>query len=67
MENKQTTQKTAQKILEAIKANPRITRKELSAIIGITEDGIKFNLSKLKKEGALKRVGSDKGGYWEAE
>lgn len=35
--------------VEAIKANTRIIRKELSAIMGITEDGIKFNLNKLKK------------------
>jgi len=33
--------------------------------IGISEDGIKFNLSKLKKENKIRRVGPDKGGHWE--
>jgi ATP-dependent DNA helicase RecG len=60
-----TTQKTTQKILEAIKENPRITKKELASMIGITENGIKFHINALKKKRLLKRVGPDKGGYWE--
>ena len=44
------TQKTTQKIIELIKENPRYTRKELAQKIGdITEDGVKYNLEKLKK------------------
>jgi ATP-dependent DNA helicase RecG len=63
---RKTTQKTTQEIIEAIKQNPEITRKELAELINdITEDGIKYHLNKLKKEGKLKRVGPDKGGYWE--
>jgi len=59
-------QKITQKILELIKSNPKITRKELAQKIeDITEDGIKYNISKLKKEGRIKRIGSDKGGHWE--
>ena len=61
-----TTQKTTQKILELIKSNPYITRKEIAQEIGnITEDGIKYHLAKLKKDGKIKRIGPDKGGYWE--
>jgi ATP-dependent DNA helicase RecG len=60
-----TTQKTTQKILELIKKKSRITRKELAEKIGISEDGIKFNLNQLKKQNKIKRVGPDKGGYWE--
>ena len=60
------TQKTTQKILELIKSNPKITRRELAQKIeDITEDGIKYNINKLKKEGRIKRIGSDKGGHWE--
>jgi hypothetical protein len=33
--------------LELIKEKPRITRKELAEKIGISEDGIKFNLNQL--------------------
>jgi ATP-dependent DNA helicase RecG len=63
-----TTQKTTQKIIELIRRNPKITRKELAQEIGdITEDGIKYNIEKLKKEGILKRVGPAKGGHWKIE
>ena len=63
---KESTQKTTQKILELLKQNPKYSRKALSEFIeGITEDGIKYNLEKLKKEGKIKRIGPDKGGYWE--
>ena len=60
-----TTQKTTQKILEVLKDNPQATRKELAERIGITADGIKWNLEKLKKAGKLRRIGPDKGGKWE--
>jgi len=59
-----TTQKTTQKILGLIKENPNITRKELAAIIGISEDGIKYYITNLKSMSVLERIGPDKGGYW---
>jgi len=62
---RETTQKTTQKLLEAIKENPRITKRELASLIGISENGIKFHINSLKKKGLLKRIGPDKGGYWE--
>ena len=65
IKNGGTTQKTTQKILELIKENPHITRRELAGQIGITEDGIKYHLGKMKEKGILKRIGPDKGGYWE--
>lgn len=61
-----TGQKTDQKILALIKENPYMGREELSKKLGnITESGVKYNLNKLKKNGAIKRIGPDKGGYWE--
>jgi len=60
-----TTQKTTQKILSVLKENPAATRKEIAAILGnITEDGVKYQLSKMKKAGLIERVGADKGGHW---
>ena len=64
-EPEKTTQKTTQKILELIQQNPQITRKELSDVLGITEDGVKFHLGQLKEKGLLRRIGPDKGGHWE--
>ncbi|PKP62079.1 hypothetical protein CVT91_00695 [Candidatus Atribacteria bacterium HGW-Atribacteria-1] len=40
----ETTQKTAQKILDLIEENPHITRKELASMVGISEDGISIIL-----------------------
>ena len=60
-----TTQKTTQKIIELIKGNPIITRRELAELIGLSEDGIKYHLTILQKNGLIKRIGPDKGGRWE--
>ena len=60
-----TTQKTTQKIIEALTKKSDITQKELAELIGITEDGIKYHITRLRKKGILKRIGPDKGGHWE--
>ena len=60
-----TTQKTASKILSVLRRNPDATRKDLVAVTGLTEDGVKWNLRKLKAAGRLRRIGPDKGGHWE--
>ena len=65
-----TTQKnlntTQKKILEYFKNNPKGTRAEAANELGdITEDGVKFVISKLQKKGLLKRVGGRKHGEWQ--
>lgn len=62
---KKTTKKTVEIILENIKENPQITAVELAEIVGLTPDGVRWNLNKLKSINKLRRVGPDKGGYWE--
>jgi len=37
----------------------------LSKISGLSEDGVKYTLNKLKKDKVIKRVCPDKGGRWE--
>ena len=54
-----------EKILEAIKKNPKITQNEFVEITGLTRRGIEWNLAKLKEEGIIKRIGPAKGGHWE--
>lgn len=56
--------KTSGKILDAILQNNTITIPELSIFIRVTERSIERNIQKLQKEGKLKRVGPEKGGYW---
>ena len=54
-----------EKILEAIRENPKITQKQLAAVSGLSLRGVEWNMSKLKNEGKIKRLGSDKKGTWE--
>ncbi len=57
-----TTQIISVKILELLRKNPSISRKNLAKEFeDITEDGIKYHLDKLKKEGKIKRVGGTRG------
>ncbi|MDP3112299.1 MAG: winged helix-turn-helix transcriptional regulator [Thermodesulfovibrionales bacterium] len=60
----ETTQKTTQKILSAIKEKPGITREKLAGLLGITPDGVKYHLNNLKKKGSIKRIGGRKEGVW---
>ena len=76
-----TTQKTIQKtiqkaiqnlseqqeaILSFLKEHQKATRKEISeSLPNITEDGVKYNLSRLQELGLLERVGGRKQGYWQ--
>lgn len=53
------------KILELIKDNPTISKKELAEAIKISTTAIDKNIKTLKDKGLIKRVGPDKGGYWQ--
>jgi len=37
----------------------------LAERVGLTPDGVKYHLARLKAAGALRRVGSDRAGRWE--
>jgi len=60
-----TVEKTVEKILCLIRENPKITQKKLSELTGLTRRGIEWNIEQLKKTNRLKRIGSDRIGYWE--
>ena len=48
------------------KKTPHATQKEMAEnISGATLEGIKYNLIRLQKNGALRRIGSDRDGFWE--
>ena len=57
--------KSALDIIKLIEQNPSITRKEMANKLNyISEEGIKYNLEKLKKMGYIKHKGSTKSGSW---
>ena len=57
-------EKTRKRILELITDNPSLSLQELANEIGISRNGIVWQIKKLKKEKILERVGPDKGGGW---
>ena len=65
-----TTQKTTQKIgtceqvIELLSKNPKMTRDELAQALAKSPNTIKGHIAKLKAEGRLIRIGSDRDGYW---
>ena len=58
-------EKSVEKITKLMSENPHITQKELSAATGLSRRGVEKNISLLKKEGKIKRIGPAKGGYWQ--
>ena len=58
---KETTKET---LMSAIRKNPRITVKELADLVGLTIDGVRYHIDKLRQEGILSREGSTKNGRW---
>ena len=61
----ETPQKTPQKILELVKEDAYITTQRMADLIGIDRSNVARAIKKLQLQGILRRVGPDKGGYWE--
>lgn len=59
--------KNAQRILEQIHANPKVSIIALAEKLSLAETTIENNIKKLKEAGVLKRVGGAKGGHWKIE
>ncbi len=55
---------TRRGILKAMRNNPNITQPQLMAVIGISRTAIQKNVSFLRKNGYIERIGSNKNGYW---
>lgn len=51
-------------IILEMRNNPNITIRELSVILEISETSVSNNISYLKNNGYIKRIGSMKSGYW---
>ena len=61
----ETTHETTQeKILNLIRKDNTITQTEMAKVLGITRDGISYNIRILRKKGILERIGSTKNGIW---
>ena len=57
--------KSADKILQLLKVNTKMTVREISTIVGLSRRGVEEQIKSLKSKGVLRRVGPTKGGHWE--
>jgi len=58
-------EKNVKIILNTIITNPRITQKKLAIDTGLSVRTVARELKHLRNTGAIKRIGSDRSGYWE--
>ena len=60
-----TQETTQERIVALLREDPTLTRKALAERIGITPDGVKYHLHKLREAGRVRHIGSTKKGQWE--
>ena len=61
----QSAPETALQIINEIRNNPNVTLSEIAEKIGVSRRWIASNMRNLQDTGVVKRVGPNKGGYWE--
>ncbi|HBQ65016.1 MAG TPA: hypothetical protein DD727_08900 [Clostridiales bacterium] len=58
-------EKNTEKILNAILADPKITQKRLADETGFSVRTVAREIKRLRDTDFIRRVGSDRSGYWE--
>ena len=58
-------EKSSVKIIKLMNNKPTITAEEISDILDISKRAVEKQIQKLRETGFIKRIGSDKSGYWE--
>ena len=56
--------KSGLKILEHIQNNPQFTLVELAKQTGYSRSWVAETMMRLQEQGVIKRIGSDRSGYW---
>lgn len=57
--------KTEEKIIRVLQNNPEITQPELAGQIGLSVDGVRYAIKRMKDRGILNRKGSNRNGSWQ--
>ena len=52
-------------ILNAIQQNPKVSAVEMASLLGISSRAVEKRLRSMRENDVIRRVGPDKGGYWE--
>lgn len=62
--NKKPLNARRKKIIAEMRGNPNVTIAELHTMLGISETAVENNITFLKDNGYIERVGAKKNGYW---
>lgn len=62
--NKKPLNDRRKKIIAEMRDNPNVTTAELHKMLGISETAVENNITFLKANGYVERVGAKKNGYW---
>lgn len=62
---KKTSEKTSEKVLSIIKTDKTASARQIAETLGLTSRAVEHQIAQLKNRGIIRRVGPDKGGYWE--
>ena len=65
MNTEQGSGKSSVKIIELIREDKNITIPVIAEKLGLTTRAIEKQMVKLQRDSLIRRVGPDKGGYWE--
>lgn len=57
--------KSREKIIALLSQDNTLSATALARRIGITPKAVEKQITRLKVDGALRRIGPDKGGYWQ--
>ena len=63
--SQKSSQKSSQKIMAMLTWSPGLTTQELADNLGVSRRAVAKHIAELQRLGCLRRVGPDKGGYWE--
>ena len=58
-------QDVVQSILSAIRHNPKVSAAEIAMKVGLSSRAIEKRIKTMRENGIIRRVGPDRGGYWE--
>ncbi len=63
-DRKQPLNATQKKTVDTMRDDPNVTHAKLMVTVGVGKTAIQNNVSFLRKNGFIERVGSKKNGYW---
>ena len=54
-----------QSILDAIRINSKVSAAEIAMKVGLSSRAVEKRIKTMRENGIIRRVGPDRGGYWE--